>query len=324
MRPSPPRCRTAVRIVLAVTAASLAGGAQAGDLPFYSALYARTAPRIDGVLDEACWRHAEQTAAFTQIGGAPADVPTHAMLCWDAHTLYVAFVCSEPLMSDLEARIARDDVGAFDESVELFLDPTRDRFSYLQLRVDMLGNRDTHQRNDPADELTDRWAGAAQRSTDGWTVEIAVSFSLLSAAPPQGSTLWGCNVNRQRLAHRGPPQWTCWSDTRGGFHSPDRFGCLVFTSYRPWLRQHFRERFAEYERQMGDLVLRYPEVAQTLSTDLQRLDREQAAFLEGVTSADLSREADCRALYDQGLALAEGYEKSLAQMRLTVIRDVLR
>ena len=314
---------TSARLILPLALALIAAAACAGDLPFYAALCTRIAPTVDGALDDACWQHAAWTAPFVAIGGSPVKVATRVMACWDTGNLYVAFICPEPLMKGLADRIARHEVGLFDESIELFLNPSGDRYSYLQLRVDVLGNRDTHRRNDLDEDLTGQWTGAVKRGPDQWTVEMAVPFAMLGS-PPAPATLWTCNFNRQRLAQGGPVQWTCWSDTKGGFHSPARFGQLVFTDYRAWLRQYFRDRLAARERDMGDLVLRFPEVAGPLQGELQRLDQDQAAFLGRVAAEDFGGEQDCRALFDQGAALVGAYDQSLAEMRLAVIRDVLR
>ena len=148
-------------------------------------------------------------------------------------------------------------------------------------------------------------------------------FAMLESEPGV-TTLWSFNVNRQRLAHGGPVQWTCWSDTKGGFHSPSRFGCLVFTEYRAWLRFHFRGRIDGEEQRMGRLALRFPEVGDQLLAELKRLDQEQAAFFERLSARQFRGEQDCRALFDQGTALVNRYGQSLGEMRLTVLRDVLR
>lgn len=309
-------------------AAVLVGGvsarvSRAGDLPFYAALRTRSSPRVDGVLDDACWQNAEKTAPFVAIGGKAADVQTGSMACWDSGNLYIAFVCPEPRMEDLEARIARGDVDLFEESIEIFVNPSYDRYTYLQLRVDVLGNRDVHRRNDLTRDLDDRWTAAAARGQDQWTVEAAMPFAILGSEPGV-ATLWSFNVNRQRLAHGGPVQWTCWSDTKGGFHSPSRFGCLVFAEYRAWLRFHFRREIDAQEQRMGELTLRFPQVGGELLTELQRLDQAQAGFFELVSTGESKGEQDCRTLFDHGAALLGTYEQSLAEMRLAVLRDVLR
>lgn len=301
-----------------------ASATPADDLPFYAALHTRQAPTVDGGLDEACWQTAEMTRPFVAIGGAAVDVATQALACWDREHLYVAFICPEPRMKDLEDRIARADVGRFDESVELFLDAAGDRYSYVQLRVDILGNRDTHRRADLGDSLTPQWAGAVQRGVDAWTVEIAVPFAMLEAAQPGPATLWNWNVNRQRLAHGGPVQWTCWSDTKGGFHSPDRFGRLIFSDFRAWLRFHIRAQVEAVEAEMGDLVSRYPQAADSFLRQIEHLDRLQSEFLEALPEGRVELDSHRAAAYARGLILEASFSAALDEMRLTVLRDVLR
>jgi hypothetical protein len=310
-------------LIMLMALATLRCAAHAGDLPFYAALHTRTAPRVDGVLDEPCWQGAEQTRAFVAIGGAAMDVAARALACWDTERLYVALICSEPLMEELERRIARQDIAPFDESIEVFLDPTHDRYTYLQLRVDILGHRDTHRRNDPAPDLNDQWMAATARAADRWTVEMAIPLAMLGPAPG-AMTLFGFNANRQRLAHRGPVQYTCWSDTKGGFHSPARFGHLLFGGYALWLHQYFRGRANAMEHKIADLALRFPQVRDLVIAELEQLDQEQARFLQRVAAGALSGEEGCRGLHGEGLALIDRYEQALAETRLAVMRDVLR
>jgi hypothetical protein len=310
--------------VVMVLASGWPAGAQAGELPLYTALHTRGAPQLDGILDEACWRNAVRTSPFVVIGGAAAEVATQAMVCWDRDHLYVAYVCAEPLMEDIATRLARQKMNPFDESIELFLNAADDRYSYLQLRVDIMGNRDTHRRNDPANELTGQWSAAVSRRQDHWTVELAVPFALLGVSTPKAARQWSWNANRQRMAHGGPVQWTCWSDTRGGFHSPARFGHMIFTDYRAWLRFHFRGQFDAIEQRMGDLVQRYPQVADSFLRRLQQLDQQQVEFFRQVVEGQSEGEQGRRAVLDRGAELVAAYEQALAEMRLVVLREVLR
>jgi hypothetical protein len=313
---------------LAALWAALLGGVAAGlppvaDLPFCAALYTREAPQLDGVPGEACWQRAERTTPFVAVGGQPVEAAAQAMACWDDTRLYVAFVCPEPRLADSGERLAQG-AAPFAESIELFLDPTYDRYSYLQFRVDILGRRDTHRRGDPAPELTGQWTGAAHRDTGQWTVEIAVPFALLGTALPQAGTLWSANANRTRALAPAGQVWSCWSDTQGGFHSPARFGHLVFCDFRAFLRFHFRAQIDAEEQRLGDLVVRYPQVADSLVSCLARLDQQQAEFLRQVAAGRFTDAAERRAGIAQGLALLDAYQAALAETRLLVLRDILR
>ncbi len=60
---------------------------------------------------------------------------------------------------------------------------------------------------------------------DAWTVELAVPFKDLGAAPPKPGDVWRVNFCRQELPSR---ELTAFSFTGGGFGVPSRFGVLKF------------------------------------------------------------------------------------------------
>lgn len=283
----------------------------------YAARRTPVPPALDGRLDEACWRSAEQTPPFVMIGGGPAPVETRGRLCWDARALYLAIVCHEPLMATLTDRLQRGLVAPMEESVEVFIDSDYDQFTYLQFRVGVQGERDTHRGNDPEDRLTSGWQAAVSREADHWTVEAAVPFALLAAKPSQGA-LWGLNLNRQRCL-KPDGMWTCWSDTKGGFHSPARFGHLVFDGYARWLPSHFGVQARETGDELTKLARRYPQGASSAGDQLPALDREFADFSAAVVAARPSVGAECSALYARGQSVAAKYEEALSRLRSAVI-----
>ena len=297
---------------------AMCAAAQAPE-PFlaYAARKTPVPPVLDGRLDEACWRSAEQTTPFVMIGGGPAPVETRGRLCWDAHFLYLAIVCPEPQMATLTDRLKRGLVAPMEESVEIFIDSDYDQFTYLQFRVGVQRERDTHRGNDPEDRLTFGWQAAVSRTADHWTVEAAIPFALLAARPSQGA-LWGLNFNRQRCL-KPEGMWTCWSDTKGGFHSPARFGHLVFDGYARWLLSYFGAQVREAGDEVTKLARRYPRGASSAGDQLPALDREFADFSAAVVAARPSVGAECSALYARGQSVVAKHEEALARLRLAVI-----
>ena len=67
-----------------------------------------------------------------------------------------------------------------------------------------------------------RTAGAEQADT--WTLEVAIPFTDLGAAPTPGRA-WRFNACR---TEQPSGEYTCWSPTRGGYHLTERFGYLEF------------------------------------------------------------------------------------------------
>lgn len=299
-------------IALALTSACRA------EEPFlvYCAGRAAETPVIDGKLTESCWQKAEETAPFVRIGGSPAPCETRGRVCWDDEHLYVAIVCPEPLMPAIQERRRARAMGFMEESTEIFVDSDYDRITYLQFRVGIQGERDTHRGNDPDDGLTDQWRGAAAIGNDAWTVEVALPFGLLGARPAPGA-VWGLNLNRQRCVNPDG-MYTCWSDTKGGFHSPDRFGRLLSQPFPAWLPDYCDQHAEALLGEMTAITRSYPFCQTAAAARRQALDEHRRHWRQQVTGRADS--ADQRApLFADAQKLIAGYEESLATLRREVI-----
>lgn len=308
-------------LVAGLLIAGHVGNASASDsFLVYSASKVAQPPTIDGKLDEECWQSAEQTGPFVKIGGSNSPVETRGRMCWDDGRLYLALVCGEPRMDTLRERLERGLVAPTEESIEIFIDSDYDQFTYLQFRVGVQGERDTHRGNDMDDSLTARWRGAAAVNADNWTVEAAIPFALLGRKPSPRA-LWGLNLNRQRCLE---PQvlWTCWSDTQGGFHSPSRFGHLVFTGYTDWLQNYYGGRAADTIGEMTNLSVQHHveysrESIPTLGLLLEDFKRE-------VVAQNPTAGVQCSPLCVRGEMMLKQYEDVLGALRLEVIRNEFR
>jgi hypothetical protein len=179
------------------------------------------APQIDGRLDDDAWKIAATAGPFLLIrdGTAPKE-PTEALVGYDDKYLYVGFRCTESQMKALVAKTPRNPQVSNpavhgDDSVEVFLSPTRDR-NYVQLAANSLG---AQKMSKPA-----KWDVAAATGEKGWTVEMRIGLDSLGPLPKSGD-VWAVNFCRmeQRLKEA-----SAWSPTERGFHQPDRFGLLTF------------------------------------------------------------------------------------------------
>lgn len=184
------------------------------------------APKIDGKLDDACWRLAGRAAPFVRNDGSRvAFVQTEALVCADAANLYVAFKCHEPAMSAVVANVVMRDGPVWnDDSVELFLGSAERALGHYK-----------HFIVNPAAALYDAhiqekdWDANVRvktsKSSDAWFVEMAIPFSCFDRAPRPGEA-WLINFNRGRRAQTR--ELSCWSCTYGGFHVPHEFGEVIF------------------------------------------------------------------------------------------------
>ncbi|MBI3947128.1 MAG: carbohydrate binding family 9 domain-containing protein [Armatimonadetes bacterium] len=187
-----------------------------------------TPPRIDGRLDDDCWRAAAQSTGFSLLAGVgPATEQTTIYVTYNSQHLYIAFECLESRMDRLEARTTeRDGPVLKDDSVQVFLDPNQDRFTYYQFAVNARGTR-LDLKGDAAGAQAGwdtPWNAAAARGEDRWWAEMAIPFSSLDIHLGKTTGTWGINFAREERPKR---ESSVWSFTGGSPAQPARFGLLT-------------------------------------------------------------------------------------------------
>lgn len=155
--------RTVLAVTILLAFASLSPGAGAvSTRSSICAPRAEAAPKIDGVLDDACW----QTASAVKHFSAPnrnwgPRKPVEAKVCFDDTALYIAVICGEPDPAKIKAERKVDGASIWrDDCVELFLTPGGSG-EYCQFVANTLGAREYLH---AGKELT----------TYGWTVKATV------------------------------------------------------------------------------------------------------------------------------------------------------
>ena len=142
----------------------------------------RTAPRLDGVLDDDGW---ENAARIDTLYLQKTDTPVGDTLIYlgrDKAWLYLGFKCENPKMPHVKQTVYKHD-GAVckDESVEMFVSPDGEQYGHFMLsfanvihdkKVETRG-RDTGW-NPP-------WRTATKRLPNGWTGEAAIPLYALGA-----------------------------------------------------------------------------------------------------------------------------------------------
>jgi hypothetical protein len=203
----------------------------------------KTAPTVDGALDDPAWTNSALADGFMILDGAgqPAPVGTSVRICFDDEALYIGVECEEPNVAGLVANATEDGSPVWsDDCVEVFLDTEGDRFSYLHLGVSATGFKWQDRRlggnwytdwysTSGGDVPAPEWSAAASVGDKSWTAEMRVPFDQIGGAPAP-ATVWGAQFCRTRRA-TGDEQNLCWSYTEGQYYAvPERFGSLVFAT----------------------------------------------------------------------------------------------
>jgi hypothetical protein len=195
-------------------------------------------PKIDGKLDDECWKKADKMADFIQFEptlGEKPNEPTNVCILYDKEKLYVGFECIKNDSSRiLGSQTKRDSEFFHDDFVEIFLDTYHDHRNCYSFAINCIGTQsDRRIANEgsmggggPMEDRSKAWDCAWEaksfKTDKGWTAEMAVPFSELRFNK-KGDGTWGINFWRgnQEFSERDT-----WANVGDRQLCVSRFGCL--------------------------------------------------------------------------------------------------
>jgi len=189
----------------------------------------KTAPAVDGKLDDAAWKQVRPLSLGTMHGRGRPGAAAQVLLLHSAGQLYVGFRLDEPNVDKIRRKVTQFDGPAYqDDSVEMFLAP-KGGSRWYQFIVGAGGALADSKDRSRA------WNSGARHAVsvgkNGWSVELAVPFSALGVmGMPR---VWRGNFYRnRRTGMRG--ESNAWSPPmRNDYDVPERFGRLVFGNPPP-------------------------------------------------------------------------------------------
>ena len=206
--------------------------------------------KLDGRLDEPVWGETGKLG-LVSINGQSAAEPSEAMVWHDDDGLYIGVKCYDGNAGkNVCAALRRDDCVWNDPSIELFVDPNLTRNYYYHLGVNQKGAQYDAFCGDLS--WNGSWQAATHTDPEGgfWSAEVFLPFGELGIGPGTGDW-WGLNICR---SNPGKKEYTAWSPTFGGFHTPERFG-QVRIAKNVLNRYCFESHDAEFQRISDDKVL---------------------------------------------------------------------
>ncbi len=157
-------------------------------------------PKIDGIVDDDCWRTATKLDVLHLAGADPAKASdeTTFRLCRDDAWLYIAVQCSNPDMPHVEQTVfAHDGPVQKDESVEIFIDPGTDGKNVRHFMLNFAGVQTEKTFGlsgaNPRVNWGCPWRVAVRRLPAGWEAEMAIPLYAL-----QGGRLDDTRINLLR------------------------------------------------------------------------------------------------------------------------------
>ena len=198
----------------------------------------RPAPVLDGELDNSYLEEGATLNDFRQLNSyEPAEAPTTAYLAWDDQSLYVLFVCSEPMMDKLKADpdMARDGPAYKMDCVELFVSRNTDNQAYSHFVVSAGGTRydgRTVEIKKAGESRIIRevkqwdpdWFFVVTKGKANWTAELRIPMSVLGGSPEPGD-VWAVNFTRERQTKK---ELLSWSPMEISFHVTSQYGQIKF------------------------------------------------------------------------------------------------
>ncbi|MFP5379477.1 MAG: DUF5916 domain-containing protein [Vicinamibacteria bacterium] len=193
-----------------------------GERPSLRAVRIETAPRIDGLLDEAVWASANVVDRFVQQEpqeGQPATDRTEVRVLFDRNRLYIG-VRAYAALPVTATEMRRDADRLFDEdNFQVIVDTFRDSRNGYMFLTTPLGAKLEQQIFDEGEgggrgttaNVNRNWDGvwdaAARIVEDGWTAEIAIPFSTVRFVP-RDDQVWGINFQRHIRRKNESVQWS--------------------------------------------------------------------------------------------------------------------
>ncbi len=184
-------------------------------------------PVIDGVLEDAWFRHGAKTDAFFLRGWDKPVNRTEAYLAYDNDNLYIAVRAYVPDVTNIAAsEHERDNLRVHsDECIEILLDTTFNRQSYYHLTMNAAGSKTDF---GPGRLLAwnGDWQGAVQvnRKTGSVDYEFRIPFVLFTDLNIAGR--WGLNIGRNDKSAGNVNSLIRTAQVN--FHLPDIFPAIAF------------------------------------------------------------------------------------------------
>ena len=209
--------------------------------------YLDAPPIRDRRMEPEAWHRASGTTGFLDATTTLAARQTTVLAGFDETNLHLLFSSHSPAGITAETT-DRDAEAVFsDDAVEVYLQPPCAGQSYYLLGGNALGTQFDARVFDESWDA--EWTLVCEREYDTyfvaatWTAGLAIPFrSLGLEGPPPDNTEWRANFCRD---------WTCglseddvaagrrhttWAPVGGSFHSPAKFGTLVFRRDAPAVR----------------------------------------------------------------------------------------
>jgi hypothetical protein len=210
--------------------------------PFLTVGKAGAPPKLDGKLDDVCWRQSIECSNFSLTAGKGVPkASTSAFVSYDDDNLYIAFKCVEKFLDPALNQMDRfkdackrmDGAVWLDDSVEIFVKTAKDE--RFQLILNSLGMVFDKRLGDA--KGAGGWnSGAKSAAFVGngyWSIEVAVPLESLGLKQGEAGEIKRMNLCRTRQPIH---EFSSWSPVPRGFGDDAHWGFAKFAESAPPIR----------------------------------------------------------------------------------------
>jgi hypothetical protein len=184
--------------------------------PHVHATKTTQAPVIDGRLDDAAWKTAEPSDAFTQqypLDGKPPTERTTMRVLYDDEAVYLGFDCEQTHTPIIE-RLTRRDRDSESEWISIQIDPRSEGKAAFTFSLNVSGVLMDAIITPPSNwnlDWDENWEGRAARTPTGWSAEYRIPLRILRFDASLPVQSWGLQVGRYIAQNQEIDLWAYYS-----------------------------------------------------------------------------------------------------------------
>ncbi|TDQ11854.1 DUF5916 domain-containing protein [Pedobacter metabolipauper] len=182
-----------------------------------------TAPKIDGIFDEAVWKDVIPATGFIENNPLPGRIESHerrteVRFLYDDDAIYVAARMLSPRDSISRELVSRDEIGSADfigVVFDTFLDKTNGYGFYVtaagvqfDAKYSQVGGED--------ENWNAVWESSVKVDDTGWNAEFRIPYSALRFSDKEVQS-WGLNLVRKRFLENSQTFWNFVDPKVNGF-----------------------------------------------------------------------------------------------------------
>jgi Domain of unknown function (DUF5916)/Carbohydrate family 9 binding domain-like len=208
--------------------------------------------KIDGKLDEACWKETIPITDFVESSpnfgaGEEAGNKTEIWVLYDNTSIYIAGFCHEKSKDSISQELVGRDIIGVNDFAGIVLDTYNDKINAVGFYVTPLGEQyDAKYSNTVTEDDTWNavWDSESQLRADGWTFEMRIPYSALRFVSKDHQT-WGLNFVRNRQKSGQQFMWNPVDPKVNGFVNQEGLWTDI-EKIKPPVRLSFSPYFSTY------------------------------------------------------------------------------